>query len=221
MKRIKLTQGKFALISDADFSKVSRHKWHAEKGSSGVYYAATDIRLADGKRKTLRMHKLVLEVPTGFEVDHKDGDGLNNQRSNLRQATRAQNMHNTKAKGPIHKGITFQKRLNGRPWQARIAHEGKQVHLGYFPTAEEAASVYDKAARELFGQFARLNKVVAVQSDNKRRQVLKVVQEVEDFAGRNGRRTGCLKIELSCGHLVQLPLSQSAKIGNHKHCKEC
>src|SRR5262245_35202767 len=94
MIEVPLTRGKVALIDDADYELVSRFKWHAQRGGYGnTYYAVTNIRLPDGKWTALRMHVLLL----GHKgIDHIDGDGLNNQRSNLRLATQSQNSANTR-----------------------------------------------------------------------------------------------------------------------------
>ena len=96
---------------------------------------------------------------TGYErTDHRNGDGLDNRRSNLRDATAGENSRNTR----VHldsasglKGVSWYKR--SRKWRAHIHVGTKQQHLGYFATAEEAAHAYDDAARELHGEYATVN----------------------------------------------------------------
>src|ERR1700688_781694 len=93
MKEIYLTRGLFALVDDEDFPKLSGYMWQAIKKNK-VWYAKRV--LVDGKTSSLYMHQAILDVPHGFEVDHRDGDGLNNRRCNLRQATHRQNLHNSR-----------------------------------------------------------------------------------------------------------------------------
>lgn len=104
------------------------------------------------------MHRFILDAPTGLEVDHIDKDGLNNQRDNLRIASRIQNSWNN---GPNSKnksgfkGVSFRKET--KKWVAHIIVNGKQIYLGGFDNKVDAAKAHDKAARELEGEFAYLN----------------------------------------------------------------
>lgn len=163
MKQIPLSQGKVALVDDADFDGLNRHKWCAvrvrRKTMPDVFYAvrAINYRRADGS-KTCRleyMHRVL--VPDAPDVDHQDGSTLNNQRYNLRPATRSQNIANT----PKRSGTTSRFRgvcrsQRGR-WIAAIRHLGHTTHLGTYEREEDAAHAYDAAARRVFGEFARLN----------------------------------------------------------------
>lgn len=120
-------------------------------------YVVTNNR--NGQHK---LHRLLLQLSTedDFEVDHIDRDTLNNCRSNLRLCSREQNTHNQGKKGNNtsgHKGVSWDKRV--RRWQARIMKEGHSKHLGYFETKEQAAEAYNKAALELHGEFAYINKI--------------------------------------------------------------
>lgn len=144
-----------ALVDDADYENVVAHSWHATQvrihgRSYGVY---ADGRI-NGKRTNL--HRWLLGATKGQIVDHIDGNPLNNQRSNLRLVTHAQNMRNRHrfASKTGFKGVRF------RPagtFQADIRVDNKTVHLGTFKTAELAARAYDDAARRLHGEFARTN----------------------------------------------------------------
>lgn len=157
MKEIQLTQGYSTRVSDEDYESLSAHIWHAAKNSSGyMIYAARNIVLGTAesglKHTTIRMHQQILSW--SYEIDHIDRDGLNNQRSNLRIATRSINMQNrAKFGGGRFKGVT--KRRNG--WVARIMHNYQSFHLGRFPSEEEAARAYDAAATQLYGSHAYTN----------------------------------------------------------------
>ena len=90
MKRIKLTQGKYALISDSDFKRVAKHKWCAKKSAYNIYAVRG---VWDGVKTTIiRMHRWLVNCPKGKEVHHKDGNPLNNQRGNLQITTKKKNL---------------------------------------------------------------------------------------------------------------------------------
>ena len=154
MKKIKLTQGKVALVDDGDFEKVSQYKWAACRQYSGAFYAGT-VR----NKKLIGMHRLVLNFyGKNLCVDHINGDPLDNRKVNLRICTQAENRRNSKInKRNIsgYKGVSFIK-MSGK-YQSRICFNYKQYELGTFERAEDAAFAYNKKAKELFGEFARLN----------------------------------------------------------------
>lgn len=154
MKTIKLTQGKVAIVDDADFEWLNQWKWYAQKFKTGrTWYAR---RSCD----QILMHRLITGIEDSkIEVDHQDRNGLLNVRSNLRKATRTQNLMNSgPLRGKRFKG-TFLMRGHERkkPWAAHIRVSRKLVHLGCRATEEEAARLYDEAAFRLFGEFAYLN----------------------------------------------------------------
>lgn len=158
MKRIPLTQGKVALVDDADFERLNRWKWCA-KWDRGVFYA---VRPSPGGG-TVLMHREVLNAPLGVIVDHRNqrnlGEdfGLDNQQGNLRLATNAQNIQNQrKTRGTSRFKGVYWNRARGK-WHAGIRLSGVRKHLGYFDGEEDAARAYDQAARKLFREFARLN----------------------------------------------------------------
>lgn len=157
MKQIQLTQDKVTVVDDADFDWLSQWKWFAHFNFYN-WYAARTVWQLDGKSHTVKMHRIIIAAGDGTEIDHIDGDGLNNRRDNLRVVTHQQNMFNrstTRKNISGFKGVTWHKR--DLIWQVNIGCNGKTKYLGSFHDAEEAARVYDAAARKLFGEFARLN----------------------------------------------------------------
>lgn len=160
MKTIPLTRGLVALVDDADFDNFSQHRWLARK-RPGLAYAARATYL-DGKQTLLFMHRVILgSAAHGLHVDHIDGNGLNNQRANLRACSRSENQRNrgmTKTNKTGFKGVTTTKwnRNSANKYVAQIQVHGKKRSLGYFPTPEQAHTAYCEAAKNLHGEFARL-----------------------------------------------------------------
>lgn len=146
-REIELTQGYKAIVDDEKYEWLTGFKWHvAIRGKkTKVYYAASTETKFRGF-----MHNLLLPCPKGYMPDHVDGNGLNNQMSNLRIATRIQNAVNKPPYAGRFKGVY----KTGDKWRARIE---KNIHLGYFFTPEDAARAYDAKAKELWGEFAWLN----------------------------------------------------------------
>jgi hypothetical protein len=145
---IELTQGKKAIIDDQDYEAVSKHKWCVNTG-----YAST--RTGD---KQVLLHRFILSAPSNMDVDHINMDRLDCRRSNLRVCTRSENMANRppyKNNKTGFKGVRWMADRN--KYRAEIRHQKKQQHLGNFDDPVDAAKAYDKAARELFGDFARTN----------------------------------------------------------------
>lgn len=161
MKTIQLTQGKVALVDDEDFDRLRQYKWYAKRCSrnGSLWYAYRSIPVADEGPTILAMHTTVMgDAPAGMEIDHRDGDGLNNQRENVRIATHEQNQANTKPhNGRKYKGIYRDKRYAQPRYRAQIRRGGKVIYLGTFQTDIEAARAYDTKAKEMSGEFAWLN----------------------------------------------------------------
>lgn len=159
MREIPLTQGKVALVDDADFEKVMAvsRRWHALYTGWG-FYAACAIRL-EGKHKNVYLHRIITEPLPGMQVDHADGNGLNNQRANLRICTASMNLCNRRNNPNKHgyRGVRRRVRRDGIAWDAAVKTNRKFVWSCGHPTVEAAARAYDALARQHHGEFARLN----------------------------------------------------------------
>jgi hypothetical protein len=168
MKEIHLSGGYTALVDDCDFDRVMNSgQWQPlvdKRKADRTVYARRSLTLRSRKeardtglprRKTILLHRFILNVDDDVKVDHKDGNGLNNQRDNLRIATQSQNNQNRKIY-PHKKYKGTHKNWN-KWWAVIRINGGDAIYIGSFETEEEAARAYDKAAREHFGEFARCN----------------------------------------------------------------
>lgn len=144
MKGIKLTNtDKVALVDDQNFDWLNQWKW----GLSPNGYAVR-CKYVSPKNLTILMHREVLKTPEGFDTDHINRDKLDNRVSNLRIATRSQNMLNSEisvANTSGFKGVHYYKSRD--TYQVYIHLNGKRTHLGYFKNIEQAAAVYQEASK--------------------------------------------------------------------------
>lgn len=157
MKTIKLSQGKVAIVDDKDYEVLSKYKWYATclKYCKNQYAARNVFK--NGKKTIIRMHRIILNVPDNMQIDHINGNGLDNRRCNLRFCNHAQNQANSKTKNR-YKGVRCRKGTGS--WEAYIGENYKYIHLGTYGNKEDAAQAYNNAAIKTFGEFARLNKVL-------------------------------------------------------------
>jgi len=149
---IPLTRRAVALIDAADYELVRPYKWHLQVTKHGHRYARTAI----GTCGVLLMHRLIVAAPTDVMVDHRDGDGLNNRRFNLREASHSQNLMNQRrTRRPAASGITgvYFDKVSAQ-WWSYIRVDGRSVRLGYFPTKVDAASARRAAELKHYGEFA-------------------------------------------------------------------
>lgn len=156
-KEIPLTQGKVAIVDAADYDWLMQWKWCAYY-HRGVWYAMRAICKPTGSHQCVHMHRAILNAPRHLQVDHINGDGLDNTRQNLRLCTNQQNSQNQGIAGNNtsgFKGVSYNKA--NRKWVAYIKLDGRRIHLGSFSSPQEAARAYDRKALELFGEFARPN----------------------------------------------------------------
>lgn len=156
-----------ALVDDEDYDYLMQFKWHVIPHKNGTnFYAARGYRKEDGKKSTMLLHRELLNPVAffreagGIEVDHINGDPLDNRRCNLRIVTKTENNRN-RSKSPHlktssrFKGVSFHKRTG--LWQAYIKTNDQMNRLGYFADETAAARAYDEGAKRLHGKFAKLN----------------------------------------------------------------
>lgn len=157
VRRIPLTQGKFALVDNVHYAQLAKVKWCAQF-TRGNWYAVRALPRVGGKQTMLQMHRVVLQCPE--DVDHRNRNGLDNQRKNLRAATIGQNVSNSRKQTGCtsrYRGVSWNRHRNN--WTAQITAKalGGTVRLGGFRSEYQAAKAYDTAARKVFGQFASPN----------------------------------------------------------------
>lgn len=145
----------FALIDDEDYERVNKLEWHLSNKGYAVRRPSKPFKT------TIRMHRFIMGLSNKNDfIDHKDRNKLNNQKKNLRVCGVGENMRNRsmyKINKSGFKGVWRQKQI-GR-WAAEIRKDGKKIYLGVFKEKKEAAIAYNKAALELHGEFAVLNKI--------------------------------------------------------------
>lgn len=162
--QVPLTRGYYATIDRDDFKKVARYNWFVMEtkatGGNNCIYAGTRIPGVGVRQTTLRLHRLITEAGDDVMVDHRDSDGLNNCRSNLRIATRTENRRNSRKKiggSSRFLGVSIDaarvKAGKKEIWQVSI----QKGRIGVFQTEEEAARAYDREAKARYGEFASLN----------------------------------------------------------------
>lgn len=170
------------LIDDEDFEIVSKYSWSIHKRKGHYLYAITSVdkktsdmyggyecnsvghytkkngEVSEYRRFRYRLllHRLILGKSTKLEIDHVNGNGLDNRKENLRVCEHKHNMYNKKLyknNTSGYKGVT----KSGNKWGSSIKHEGRHIHLGNFENKIDAALAYNKAAINYFGEFARIN----------------------------------------------------------------
>ncbi len=163
-KEIPLTQGRAALVDDEDYEYLSQWKWLYHRGYArrGVMIPASE-RTGAIKQKIAHMHRVIINAPAHLQVDHINGNRLDNRRSNLRLATQSQNIQNSRkhqtyggdATSSQYKGVYWDR--GAQKWKSRVTLNKKSAHLGHFSSEIDAARAYDEAARKHYGEFALLN----------------------------------------------------------------
>lgn len=154
----KKAAGRVALVDDEDYDLVMQYRWYVyertrNNRTHGPYAQAVIKR--GGQQTAIKMHRLITDWPM---IDHRDNNGLNNQRSNLRPTTAVRNQQNGRSclnSTSKFKGVSWDR--NRKRWQAQIKAGPRNVFLGRFSDEEVAARAYDEAALEAFGEHAHLN----------------------------------------------------------------
>jgi hypothetical protein len=157
-RKIRLTEGKITIVDPDVFYRLNNFQWCAA-GRDQSFYAVRFLNNANKGIRLISMHRELMNFPVGLFVDHHNGDSLDNRITNLRIATRSQNLCNrrkTSSKTSSRfRGVTFRKNVG--KWAARIRYLGKEIWLGLFDSEIDAAKAYDEAAKKYHGEFARLN----------------------------------------------------------------
>jgi hypothetical protein len=149
VRRVLLTQGLFATVDSADYKEIRKHKWSVSRRGNKVYACAR----INGQ--TVMMHRFLMRPRKGFHVDHKDANGLNNCRSNLRICKASQNNANRRSRGGSSQFVGVTRR--GDRWEAWVIYHGRYYTLGCYDDEVEAAKARDRKAVELHGVYAYLN----------------------------------------------------------------
>jgi len=163
-KQIPLTQSKFAIVDNEDYEWLMQWKWCAAKVRNTFY--ATRVIGTRLNQQTISMHRLIMNTAKEMQTDHRNHNGLDNRKENIRTCTHSENQHNRKVthKGTSKykgvcwkKGITYKGHQYDGKWCTQITNKDKSIHIGYFNDEIKAAKAYDQKAKELFGEFAHTN----------------------------------------------------------------
>jgi hypothetical protein len=160
MKIIPVGRTHFALVDDEDYEALSKLKWYAFKSNNVIY--ARHVIIRKDLKKWVFMHRMIMgDEDQELIFDHKNGDGLDNQRHNLRPCARFENNRNnriSKRNKSGFKGVRWYRDCP-KPWISSIMINRKALHLGVFSNPEDAARAYNEAAKKHHGEFAKLNDV--------------------------------------------------------------
>ncbi len=155
MKVIHLTQNKVTWLDNEDFERVNKYKWHANKKTTGVFYAYRKQWIPEKQKYiTIIMHRFIMNCPEDMEIDHIDHNGLNNQKSNLKICSHADNMRNIKVRRTSNsgfRGISWDKK--NKKWRITICKEKKFYNRGRFTELEDAVKEHRKSFKEIFGYY--------------------------------------------------------------------
>lgn len=157
MYKIPLTKGKFTIVDNEMYEELSKYKWYC------TYYGyaarkSTKQEEENGHPYIVLMHRQILKIAKRYDVDHINGDRLDNRKENLRQCTRAENVRNRKKQkdsSSKYQGVYWEKKR--KKWRAGICYNYKVMRLGDFDNEIEAARAYNDKAKMLHGEFAKLN----------------------------------------------------------------
>jgi hypothetical protein len=167
-RKIKLTQGRIAIVDDADFAFLNQWSWQVSKKG----YAVRSVHLgkiAGRYKKTAAiMHRILTAAPHYLQVDHINGNKVDNRKANLRLCTNGQNKQNGagyKNSTSKYRGVSWHSGM--RQWYAQIQKDKRKYTIGWFENEVDAAKAYNRRASKLFGEFARLNEIQDVEPTSK------------------------------------------------------
>ncbi len=158
MKKIQLTRGFEAIVDNIDFKRMNKYSWHYQPKRNTGY--AIGLLRVNGKNSTRRMHRMILGAKAGEQIDHINGNGLDNRRINLRIATARDNAINRRTKPKSgFKGVRlmYTSKKGREVYIATIGPRTKHIVIGYFSSSVKAAKAYNIEAKKLYGKFAVLN----------------------------------------------------------------
>lgn len=157
MKLIQLTHGRFARVDDEDYDTLIKFKWYPIKRGNTFY--AERRKTKNDNHVSTKMHRLIMNITNSKKhIDHIDRDGLNNQKANLRECDRSQNMCNrNSSKNSTSKYLGVNIHKSTQKWHSQIRNGNKYIYLGLFEKEEDAAIAYNEAAQKYHGEFANLN----------------------------------------------------------------
>lgn len=159
MVKVPLTRGYVAIVDDCDAERVLPHSWRVDMAHNSLRYARASLgRRSDGDRRDVQLHRFILDAPADVLVDHRNHDGLDNRRSNLRLATASENSSNRRSlpgATSAFLGVTWHRQA--QRWQAAIKKDRRSKYLGLYESEIAAARAYDAAAQHIHGEFAQLN----------------------------------------------------------------
>jgi len=158
-KEILLTAGQVAIVDEDDYERLNKLSWQV----SSRGYANRRVYLKGNQYSTLIMHREIMQPPDDMQVDHINGNKLDNRKQNLRICTASQNSMNSNRQKGLYRGVTWHKR--DRKWRANIGANREKIYIGQFDCPHEAAKAYNKKALELHGEFARLNVMPEVENE--------------------------------------------------------
>lgn len=151
--QIELNKGKVALVDKEDYEYLNQWRWYCDARGYAVR-----SKTIDGKKRSIKMHRVILNTPEDMCTDHVNGNPLDNRKCNLRIANHSQNGMNRKINynsGTGYKGVLLRK--DTKKYRAYIRKDGKRRWIGQFDSANDAARAYNEAAKEMFGVFAKFN----------------------------------------------------------------
>lgn len=155
MREIPLTQSKVTLVDDEDYLKLTKFKWYTFKNRNRGYYAVRTSPKINGQHRLIYMHREIMLVSSPDQIDHINGNGLDNRRENLRVATPRQNAQNLHIlRSSLLPGVSWHK--PSQRWKAQIKIDGHNYHLGLFDDEESASQIYTDATNDLEGTIKRI-----------------------------------------------------------------